>query len=146
MTDVALAVERSIWHHQFIPPTIVDGSPYNDWGATVTVRGLDARIYWCFPLRRKRARPSWSNNVKWDSKLNTQCLQCLTISSEFGGSSPRADEERRWNACPWPFGLTVCLRPPCIRWCGQPVSQLHRKIFLTHPCDTTSILVTSRWE
>ena len=33
----------------------------------------------------------------------------LTTSPENGGSSLRANEEPRWNDCPWPFGSNVCL-------------------------------------
>ena len=42
--DVALAVEGSIQPHQFTPPTMVDGTPYHDWGAKVTLCWLDAHI------------------------------------------------------------------------------------------------------
>ena len=48
--NVALAVEGSIQHHQFTPLTMVNGTPYHDWGMMVTVRGLDARIYQSLPL------------------------------------------------------------------------------------------------
>ena len=43
--NVALVVEGSIQHHQFTPPTMVDGTPYFDWRATITMCGLDAHIY-----------------------------------------------------------------------------------------------------
>ena len=43
--DVTLMVVSSIQHHQFTPPTMVAGTPYHDWGATVTVHGLDTLIY-----------------------------------------------------------------------------------------------------
>ena len=42
--DVALAVEGSIQPHQFTPPTMVDGTPYHNWGAKVTLCRLDAHI------------------------------------------------------------------------------------------------------
>ena len=43
--DVMLAIEGSIQHHPFTPPTMVNGTPYHDWGTTVTTCGLDPRIY-----------------------------------------------------------------------------------------------------
>ena len=46
-TDVALAIKGSI---QFTPVVMVDGTQYLDLGTTVTVRGLDARIYQSLPL------------------------------------------------------------------------------------------------
>ena len=43
--DVALAIEGIIQHHQFTPAIMVDGTPYHDRGAMVTVCGLDTQIY-----------------------------------------------------------------------------------------------------
>ena len=38
------------------------------------------------------------------------------------------------------------LRPPRLRWCGRQVSQLRRKILLTHPCNKPNILANSHWK
>ena len=73
-SDVALV---SIHHHHFASSSMVDGTPYHDWVATVTICGLKARIYQspsC--LQHTRSQPSLWNSVKWDSSLKTQCLQC----------------------------------------------------------------------
>ena len=71
----ALAVDGSI---QYTAPTM-DGTRHHNWGATVNVRGLDARIYQSSPcLRCTVARPSSVlNSVKWDSSLKIERLQCL---------------------------------------------------------------------
>ena len=42
-------LEGFIQHHQFTPPTRVDRTPYQDWGATFTIHGLDVHIYQCPP-------------------------------------------------------------------------------------------------
>ena len=73
-SDIALV---SIHHHHFASSSMVDGTPYHDWVATVTICGLKARIYQspsC--LQHTRSQPSLWNSVKWDSSLKTQCLQC----------------------------------------------------------------------
>ena len=44
-SDVAYVAEGFIQHHQFTPFTILDATPCHYWGATVTVSGLNARIY-----------------------------------------------------------------------------------------------------
>ena len=53
--DVVLAGEGSILHHQFSPPTMVDGTPYSVWGAMGTTRGLETHTYQSLSL----TDPSW---------------------------------------------------------------------------------------
>ena len=47
---VALAIRGSVKHHQLIPPTIADGTPYHDQGSMVTIHILDECVYQFLPL------------------------------------------------------------------------------------------------
>ena len=102
---VALVVEGSI-HHQFTPFTMVDTTPYHDWGATVfTIRRLNAHIYLflAFPRRtrhtvkQREARlitddtvppvPEVSPSVR--SLTHTAASQRIQSQSGTPGGTPR---------------------------------------------------------
>ena len=95
-SGVALAVEGSIQHHQFTSPTLVDGTPYHDWGATVTVRGLDSCIYLSLSL------PAAHTSMITIS-LMTQCLtnSVRSLLPPWWMAPQTRTERPRWYDCPW---------------------------------------------
>ena len=118
--DVGSATESSIQHHQFTPPTIVDGNPYHHWGwgATVIVRGWDARINLSVSplvLLCEGARPSLWNSITRDWSLKTRCLQwprshllhggvafdSLQSQSGTPGGTPRPIDRNQKPTMPW---------------------------------------------
>ena len=119
--DVALVAEGYIQHHQFTPPTRVDGTPYMTEGAQLPSMGWMWVSISLFPCpRRTRTWPSLWNSVKRGESLKTQSLQCLRshwycLQSKVN-SMPRTDNllpnrqiiSTSPNDCPWPFGSTNC--------------------------------------
>ena len=113
--DVGSATESSIQHHQFTPPTIVDGTPYHHWGwgATVIVRGWDARINLSVPplvLLCEGARPSLWNSITRDWSLKWPRSHLLhggvafdSLQSQSGtpGGTPRPIDRNQKPTMPW---------------------------------------------
>ena len=91
--DVALTAKGSIQHHQSTPSIMMDDTLYHDWGATVTVHGLDAGIYQSFPFPVGHTSKQWESisivkvkkiwhNDTWSASAQVT-VYCLTAPIHY---------------------------------------------------------------